>query len=375
MGMLNGRLLVVAFEGWNDAGEAATGAVKTLKEQLELSPVTEVDPELYYDYQFNRPVITSNDDGTRSLEWPGAVLYGPENPALSASELLADDAEMQISGDNGNNVYLLIGTEPSRSWKAFAAEIIDAALAADVSAIVFLGSMLADVPHTRPISVFLSSENADIRRELDIERSTYEGPVGILSVLGEAAESTGIATVSLWASVPHYVQNAPSPKAMLALIDKLEEIVDVVIPRGSLMDDARDWETGIDVLAGEDEDMAAYIRGLEQARDTVESPEATGEAIAREFEQYLRKSDDRADVRDNKAGQRSDGPVRDKPAGGAAPQADGNGDADTDTDPDTDPDTGDASAIDGSAATTESSADTESDGTTNAPGEGDEETR
>ena len=371
MGMLNGRLLVVAFEGWNDAGEAATGAVKTLKEQLELSPITEVDPELYYDYQFNRPVITSNDDGTRSLEWPGAVLYGPENPALSASELLADDAEMQISGDNGNNVYLLIGTEPSRSWKAFAAEIIDAALAADVSAIVFLGSMLADVPHTRPISVFLSSENADIRRELDIERSTYEGPVGILSVLGEAAESTGIATVSLWASVPHYVQNAPSPKAMLALIDKLEEIVDVVIPRGSLMDDARDWETGIDVLAGEDEDMAAYIRGLEQARDTVESPEASGEAIAREFEQYLRKSDDRADVRDNKAGQRSDGPVRDKPASGAAPQADGNGDADTDTDPDT----GDASAIDGSAATTESSADTESDGTTNAPGEGDEETR
>jgi hypothetical protein len=369
MGMLNGRLLVVAFEGWNDAGEAATGAVKTLKEQLELSPITEVDPELYYDYQFNRPVITSNDDGSRSLEWPGAVLYGPENPALSDSELLADDAEMQISGDNGNNVYLLIGTEPSRSWKAFAAEIIDAALAADVSAIVFLGSMLADVPHTRPISVFLSSENADIRRELDIERSTYEGPVGILSVLGEAAESTGIATVSLWASVPHYVQNAPSPKAMLALIDKLEEIVDVVIPRGSLMDDARDWETGIDVLAGEDEDMAAYIRGLEQARDTVESPEASGEAIAREFEQYLRKSDDRADVRDNKAGQRSDGPARDKPAGGAAPQADGNGDADAKTDADT----GDAPATDGAAASDESSADTQSDGTTNTLGEGDEE--
>ena len=134
-----------------------------------------------------------------------------------------------------------------------------------------------------------------MRTALDIERSDYEGPVGILSVLGQAAESAGITTMSIWASVPHYVHNAPSPKATLAIIDKLEEIVDVVIPRGDLVSEATDWETGIDALAGEDDDMSSYIEQLERARDTVDSPEASGEAIAQEFEKYLRRGDDKPD--------------------------------------------------------------------------------
>jgi predicted ATP-grasp superfamily ATP-dependent carboligase len=196
-------------------------------------------------------------------------------------------------GSNGGNIYLLLGTEPSRSWKAFTAEVIDAALAADVGGMIFLGAMLADVPHTRPISIFTSSDNAELRAELAVERSSYEGPVGILSVLALGAEAAGIPTMSIWASVPHYVHNAPSPKAMLALIDKLEEIVDVVIPRGELAAEAAEWESGINALAAEDEEMAAYIEQLEQARDTVDSPEASGEAIAQEFERYLRKRDGR----------------------------------------------------------------------------------
>jgi predicted ATP-grasp superfamily ATP-dependent carboligase len=126
-----------------------------------------------------------------------------------------------------------------------------------------------------------------------VERSSYEGPVGILSVLALGAEAAGIPTMSIWASVPHYVHNAPSPKAMLALIDKLEEIVDVVIPRGELVSEAAEWESGINALAAEDEETAAYIAQLEQARDTVDSPEASGEAIAKEFERYLRKRDGR----------------------------------------------------------------------------------
>jgi len=152
--------------------------------------------------------------------------------------------------------------------------------------------MLADVPHSRPISVFTSSENAEVRAQLDIERSGYEGPVGILSVLADAAEKAGITTMSIWASVPHYVHNAPSPKATLAILDKLEEIVDVVIPRGDLVSEAQAWENGIDALAGDDDDMASYIEQLEQARDTVDSPEASGEAIAEEFERYLRRGGD-----------------------------------------------------------------------------------
>ncbi|MFC6355609.1 proteasome assembly chaperone family protein [Luethyella okanaganae] len=289
--MLNGRILVVAFEGWNDAGEAASGAVRSLKDELDMTEIFAVDPELYFDYQFNRPTIAAEDDGLRRLSWPGTVLYAPTVPGAPA-ESLAADAQLNVSGANSGNIYLLLGTEPSRTWKGFASEIIDAALAADIGGIVFLGAMLADVPHTRPISIFVSSENAQVRAELDVERSSYEGPVGILSVISDAAEKVGIPTLSIWASVPHYVHNAPSPKAMLALVDKLEEIIDVVIPRGDLVNEAAAWEAGIDALASEDEDMAAYITQLEQARDTVDSPEASGEAIAQEFERYLRRRGD-----------------------------------------------------------------------------------
>ena len=333
-GLLSGRLLVVAFEGWNDAGEAASGAVRTLKDLLDLYPIAEVESEDYFDYQFNRPLITTDADGNRLLVWPNVTIFGPtsvlgQTPLVDQTPLdnrsratepdanhadrepgkpdtsppsgkpagIAADADMSMSGANNSNIYLLLGTEPSRGWKTFTAEILATVRETGVTGIVMLGAMLADVPHTRPITVFISSENAAVRKDLSIERSTYEGPVGILSVLGEAAEKAGIPTVSIWASVPHYVHNAPSPKATLALIDKLEEIIDVVIPRGVLVDEAATWESGIDALANEDEDMSTYIEQLEQARDTVDSPEASGEAIAHEFEKYLRRGgDDKPDA-------------------------------------------------------------------------------
>lgn len=297
--MLNGRLLVVAFEGWNDAGGAASGAVSMLKELLDVYPIAEIDAEQYFDYQNNRPTVAQQDDGSRLLVWPTVVVYGPTSVAgqrTAASAGIADDAEIQMNGDNASNIYLLFGTEPSRNWKSFTAEIMATITENQITGVFFLGAMLADVPHTRPISVFVNSENADLRREIGLERSSYEGPVGILSVLGEAAEKAGIPTVSIWASVPHYVHNAPSPKATLAIIDKLEELIDVVIPRGGLVEESAAWEGGIDVLAGEDEDMATYIAQLEQARDTVDSPEASGEAIAQEFEKYFRRRDDKPDV-------------------------------------------------------------------------------
>lgn len=294
-GMLNGRLLVVAFEGWNDAGDAASGAVSMLKDLLEFSPIAEIDAERYFDYQFNRPTVTQDDDGARMLVWPTVVTYGPTKVLAQRSPEAAGVSDG--IGENGSNIYLLLGTEPSRNWKSFTAEIMATITQNQITGVVFLGAMLADVPHTRPISVFLSSENEKLRTELSIEKSTYEGPVGILSVLGEAAEKAGIATVSIWASVPHYVHNAPSPKATLAIIDKLEELINVVIPRGELVDESAAWESGIDALAGEDDDMATYIAQLEQARDTVDSPEASGEAIAQEFEKYLRRRDGKADGR------------------------------------------------------------------------------
>lgn len=292
----HGRLLVVAFEGWNDAGEAASGAVRALKDLLDLYPIAEVEPEDYFDYQFNRPSVAADEDGNRRLVWPGVTVFGPTRPHTARTAGRTVDADLELSAANVGNIYLLLGTEPSRGWKTFTREILDVVDTNEITSIVFLGAMLADVPHSRPISVFTSSENADLRSQLGIERSGYEGPVGILSVLGDAAERAGVTTMSIWASVPHYVHNAPSPKATLAILDKLEEIVDVVIPRGDLVTEAAAWESGIDALAGDDDDMASYIEQLEQARDTVDSPEASGEAIAQEFERYLRRGGDKPDA-------------------------------------------------------------------------------
>jgi len=303
---------VVAFEGWNDAGEAASGAVRALKEVLDVTPIADIDPEDYYDFQLNRPHVEFDEDGMRRLRWPGVTLYGPAGgDGMPRERLINDDplgsaplgsaplgsaplgsAPIGVSGTNHENIYLLLGTEPSRGWKTFATETIDQALTADITGVIMLGALLADVPHTRPIAVHSSSENPEVRDELSVERSSYEGPVGILSVIAAMAEEAGIPTVSLWASVPHYVHNAPSPKATLALLDKLEELVDVVIPRGDLLTEAREWEQGIDALANDDDEMRSYIDQLERARDAVEAPEASGEAIAQEFERYLRKRDD-----------------------------------------------------------------------------------
>jgi predicted ATP-grasp superfamily ATP-dependent carboligase len=276
-----GSVLVVAFEGWNDAGEAASGAVRAVRDQLALVPRLEIEPEDYFDYQFNRPSVSTDENGRRVLEWPSVTLYAPVD---------------------GAGVHVLLGTEPSRGWKTFSGEIIDAAEAAGVTGIVFLGAMLADVPHTRPISVFVGSDNDAVQTFWELEASTYEGPVGILSVLGLAAEKAGIPTLAIWASVPHYVHNSPSPKATLALLDRLEEYVEVVVDRGSLVADASAWEDGIDALAEDDEDMAAYIKQLEQARDTVDSPEASGDAIAEEFERYLRRRNGRGGPEDRPGG-------------------------------------------------------------------------
>lgn len=294
----DGRLLVVAFEGWNDAGEAASGAVRSLQSVLDVTAIADIDPEDYYDFQLNRPMIEADDDGRRRLRWPGVTLFGPvgDDGLPREGAVVADEADaLTVSGMNHENIYLLLGTEPSRGWRTFATETVDQALTADITGIILLGALLADVPHTRPIAVTATSENSQVRDELGIERSSYEGPVGILSVIAEAAEDAGIPTVSLWASVPHYVHSAPSPKATLALLDRLEELIDVTIPRGDLLDEARTWEEGIDALAEEDDEMRTYIAGLETARDAVEAPEASGEAIAQEFERYLRKRDDGSD--------------------------------------------------------------------------------
>ncbi|MFN3950295.1 PAC2 family protein [Microbacterium sp.] len=272
MDALGRRIIVAAFDGWNDAGEAASAAAALLRADAEYEVVHAVDPELYFDYQYTRPQIGLDAEGRRTLTWPEATLLRPTQRS--------DDAE----------IWLLVGVEPARAWQAFAAEFIDVALREDVTGFVALGSMMSDVPHTRPISVFAGSDNEVVRQELGLERSLYEGPVGILSAIGHASEQVGIPTASLWASVPHYVAgHTPSPKATLALLERLESITGITVPRGELETESRAWEASIDAAAADDEEMSDYIRQLEQTRDTWDSPEASGDAIAQEFERYLRR--------------------------------------------------------------------------------------
>lgn len=280
----NGRILVVAFEGWNDAGEAATQAVRTIAASCDLSLRFAIDPERYYDYQFTRPTIGFDETGKRVLSWPGAELFGPE-PRDGAAGLRA-------MGTGADGLHVLLGSEPARTWQGFAAEIIDAALAADIDAIVFFGAMLADAPHTRPLTVYASSDAPELQRELGLEASSYEGPVGIVSVLAAAATEAGIPSLSLWAAVPHYVHTAPSPKAALALVRRFEDITGIAIPVGELELEADAWVASVDSLAESDDEMARYVEQLEQARDAMESMEASADSIAEEFEQYLRRADE-----------------------------------------------------------------------------------
>lgn len=280
MDVLGSRIIVAAFDGWNDAGEAASGAIAALRESRDYTRVHSVDPELYFDYQYTRPSSRMDANGRRELHWPEATLWRP------------------TAATGGTELWLLTGSEPARAWQAFANEFIDVALRDDITGFVTLGAMLSDVPHTRPISVFATSQNERLREAHGLEKSTYEGPVGILSVFDHFADRVDIPTASLWASVPHYVATAaPSPKATLALLDRLEELTGVGPEREHLRTEAAAWEASIDAAAADDEDMTEYIRQLERTRDTWDSPDASGDAIAQAFERYLRRRGDGPDKR------------------------------------------------------------------------------
>lgn len=280
--MLTGRILLVAFEGWNDATEAASGALKAIAEQIGAQTLEAVDPEDYFDFQFSRPIIEFDGEGNRVLSWPGCEL-------LQASpEQIAERPEL-------DRLYLLLGTEPSRRWLSFAAEILEMVQDREIDAVVMLGAMLADVPHTRPMQVFKSSMNQQLMERYAIEPSTYQGPVGILTVLGQAFEAEGIPVLSLWGSVPHYVHNTTNLKAAIGFLSEILELTGFSFDSSALAEQAFEWERGVDDMTASDEEMLSYVSQLEKARDAWDSEQVSGEALAREFERYL---NDRPDSQD-----------------------------------------------------------------------------
>ena len=263
-------VMLCAFEGWNDAGDAASGAVLHLEEVWSATQIAEFDPEDYYDFQVNRPEVTF-DDGVRAVSWPTTRLSVARIPLAT------------------RDVVLVHGIEPSMRWRSFTQELLTAARDLGVEMVVTLGALLADSPHTRPVPVSGTSSDAGLSLRLGYEPSTYEGPTGIVGVLQDACAQAGIPAVSLWAAVPHYVAQPPCPKATLALLARIEDLLDVPVPLGDLPEESRAWQIGVDELAAEDDEIAAYVRTLEEAVDTAELPEASGDAIAREFERYLRR--------------------------------------------------------------------------------------
>ncbi|MGC5166111.1 PAC2 family protein [Luteimicrobium sp. DT211] len=267
-------VLLAAFEGWNDAGGAATAAIEHLQEVWGAVEVARLDPEEYHDFQVNRPQVTLGEDGRRTIEWPTTTVWTATLPT------------------SGRTVLLVRGIEPSMRWRSYCRELLRHADEHDVETVVTLGALLADVPHTRPIPLTATSESVGLQAVLDVEPTAYEGPTGIVGVLQHAAAEHGCASVSLWAAVPHYVGQPPSPKATLAILSRVEDLLSEPVPLGDLPEDAVAWQTGVDELAAEDPEIAEYVRQLEEAKDTAELPEASGEAIAREFERYLRRRDD-----------------------------------------------------------------------------------
>lgn len=268
---LRDPVLIAAFEGWNDAGESATAGIEHLESTWNATPVGSLDPDEYYDFQVNRPVVSVDDSGNRNIEWP--------------------TTRLSIAHDTGTNrdVVLLRGIEPNLRWRSFCHEILATAAELGVHQVVTLGALLADVPHTRPVPVTIASTDPETPPRLGVDPSRYEGPTGIVGVFQDAAASAGHDSVSLWAAVPHYVAQSPCPKATLVLMRHLEDLVHMSLPLDEIAEQAEAWQHGVDELADEDEDVAEYVRRLEEARDTVDLPEASGEHIAREFERYLRR--------------------------------------------------------------------------------------
>ena len=274
--------MVIAFGGWSDAGEAATGVITHLLTVLGSSDsegvdsdastlIGELDSEDFYDFQVNRPLIFVDSSMIRSLTWPGVQIFGVQNP-------------------NSDRDFILVrGVEPSMKWRTFASEILDLAEDLEVELVITLGSMLADTPHTRAIPVSGTGAHPDIATRLGVEVSRYEGPTGILAVIQDGCVRRDIDAIALWAAVPHYANATPSPKATLALVNGLEDFLDISLPQGDLPESAVAWESAVNEMVKEDSDIEEYIKTLEESKDANEISDESGEELAREVERFLRR--------------------------------------------------------------------------------------
>jgi predicted ATP-grasp superfamily ATP-dependent carboligase len=274
-GGLRAPAMVCAFQGWNDAGDAASNAVSFLASALEARSFARIDSEEFYDFQANRPTIRFDERETREIVWPTVEIFEAQAPRAP------------------RDLVLVQGVEPSLRWRAFSTHLVDLAEALGVQLVVTLGALLGDVPHTRPVSLSGHASDAALLERLGIQPSSYEGPTGIVGVLHTACAKAGLPSATLWASVPHYVAAAANPKAALALLRRVEVLIGVSVDVSELEVAAADYERQVGLAVRSDPDIQAFVERLEQAADSEDRSTSedvpSGDIIASEFQRFLRQ--------------------------------------------------------------------------------------
>ena len=269
--VLRSPVAIAAFEGWNDAADASTAVVEHLEEIWEAKSVATLDPEEFYDFQVNRPTVTLTDGEVRKIEWPTTRFSVAKPPGAE------------------RDVVLIRGIEPSMRWRTFCNELLEVCHSLDVTRVVLLGALLADVPFTRPLPISGSASDRATADRYGLTLSRYEGPVGIVSILQDAAQRADLEAMSFWVHVPHYANNPPCPKATLALLHRIEEVLDLPIPTADLAEESGEWENRLRQAAEQDAELADYVRELEERSGDEGIQPLSGDEIAQEFERYLRR--------------------------------------------------------------------------------------
>jgi proteasome assembly chaperone (PAC2) family protein len=241
-------MLIAAFTGWNDAGDAASNSVRHLVEAWGAEPLAEIDPEEFTDFATVRPQVRLTPERNRSIVWPTVGLWSTSTP--------------------GGDVILLLGPEPALRWRLFTQQVLSVAQHFDVSMVLTLGALLADVPHTRPVQLIGTATDQEVIDRFDLQRSRYEGPTGIVGVLHDMCAKADLASASLWAAVPAYASQVPSPKAALALVERACEMLGSPAPTARLEQEARDYDTRVTAFVADDSDLIGYVARLETMADS-----------------------------------------------------------------------------------------------------------
>jgi proteasome assembly chaperone (PAC2) family protein len=268
---LHEPVVIAAFEGWNDAGDAATTAARYLVDRWEAELVAEMDPEEFYDFTSTRPQVHLDDEGHRQIEWPTTEVFAGSIPGV------------------GTDVLIVVGTEPQLRWRTYSAELAGVALSHGARLCITLGALLAEVPHTRPTPIVGTAYEPDVVAGVELQPSSYEGPTGIVGVLHDTWRKAGLRTASLWATVPSYVPGAPSPKAALALVERVAAMLETFVVTTDLEIATASYERQVSELVDADEETATYVTSLEERHDDG-PPEVlpSAESIAEEVERFLR---------------------------------------------------------------------------------------